>query len=168
MKERHGANGTREYRIWCNMKTRCLNPNTSAYKNYGGRGIQVCARWALSFSCFLEDMGACPPDRSIDRINNDGDYAPGNCRWATRKEQNSNTRTNVFVAVNGESRTLTEWAEITGIRIELLSYRAQAGYSPERFLATPNPNRVQAAKRVHDRLRRIVGVEGQLRLGGAA
>jgi hypothetical protein len=82
---------TREYRIWTNMKTRCSNPNADNYSYYGGRGIRVCSRWAESFAAFLEDMGACPsPDHTIDRINADGDYEPGNCRWATMKLQSNN------------------------------------------------------------------------------
>lgn len=79
------------YRTWKGMLQRCYNPKSGSFKYYGGRGITVCERWEI-FENFLEDMGARPADRSLDRINNDGNYEPGNCRWATQKEQVSNQR----------------------------------------------------------------------------
>jgi hypothetical protein len=74
------------------MIERCTNPHDTDWKNYGGRGIAVCDRWRHSFEAFLEDMGEKPPGHSIDRINNDGNYEPGNCRWATASEQQHNKR----------------------------------------------------------------------------
>jgi hypothetical protein len=93
-KSERGDHGwiNRTYRIWVAMRTRCNNPNTPNYCNYGGRGIRVCPEWN-DFSVFLRDMGECPVDRSIDRYpNNDGNYELGNCRWATRLEQRLNQR----------------------------------------------------------------------------
>jgi len=80
------------YNTWVNMKQRCYNPNFRDYINWGARGIKVCDRWINSFSNFLEDMGDRPDGKSLDRINNDGDYEPSNCRWATSKEQINNQR----------------------------------------------------------------------------
>ena len=86
-----GGKLTRAYEVWLNMRNRCNNPNHPSYKNYGGRGISVCDRWS-DFKGFLEDMGEQPAGLEIDRIENDGDYEPGNCRWATSKQQKENNR----------------------------------------------------------------------------
>jgi hypothetical protein len=89
---KHGACETRTYRIWKGMKTRCTNFRLPCWRNYGGRGITVCQRWMVSFEAFIEDMGDAPVGLTLERINNDGNYEPGNCCWATRKEQRANQR----------------------------------------------------------------------------
>jgi len=97
---RKGRNST--YTTWRNMIERTANSKVPAYKNYGGRGISVCERWRHSFPNFLADMGECPPGLTIDRINNDGNYEPGNCRWATRKQQQANKRPKPLIDLTGQ------------------------------------------------------------------
>ena len=89
---KHKMSYTKTYKRWIAMKQRCYNPNHNAYNNYGGRGIKICERWLNSFSNFFADMGERPNGMTLDRINNDGDYTPRNCRYATPKEQIKNQR----------------------------------------------------------------------------
>jgi len=105
-------NTTREYAAWQGMKTRCYNKNTVAYKDYGGRGIVVCDRWLESFENFFNDMGKRPSTKhSLDRYpNNNGNYEPNNCRWATKLEQASNCRSNHLVEYGGEKMIVADWA----------------------------------------------------------
>lgn len=106
----HGMSRGKTYAAWCGMFTRCLNKKRAGWKNYGGRGISVCARWD-SFESFLLDMGENPNGNSLERINNDGNYEPGNCKWATRKEQGRNTRTVIIVTFKGMTGCLSEICE---------------------------------------------------------
>jgi hypothetical protein len=124
----HGATrgGTdAEYSAWQMMKRRCLNPRSRGYENYGGRGIAVCARWETSFEAFLADVGRRPsPDHSLDRFpDNDGDYEPGNVRWATSKEQCRNRRLTRFFEHAGESLTILEWSQRSGVPYRTLRSR---------------------------------------------
>jgi hypothetical protein len=106
---------SRAYSTWAQMKTRCSNPNTRNYHRYGGRGIKVCDRW-LVFKNFLEDMGEPLIGMSLDRIDNDGNYEPHNCRWATQKQQTNNTSTNRRITIDGVTRTFTEWIELYKVK----------------------------------------------------
>lgn len=108
LKKTHGKTGTPEYRIWAHIIGRCTNPNDASYHHYGGRGITVAPEWR-SFDRFYADVGSRPsPEYSIDRINNDGNYEPGNVRWATNKEQANNKRLNRIVTYAGESMTVAQ------------------------------------------------------------
>ena len=107
----HGDSKSAEYRIWSGMKKRCFDESTKNFHRYGGRGVTVCDRWVNSFEAFLSDMGRRPSNKhSIDRKDNDGDYEPGNCRWATCKEQANNTSANVLLTINGLTKPLSIWA----------------------------------------------------------
>lgn len=125
------------YRSWSEMLARCDNPNSGIYEYYGGRGIKVCDRWR-SFENFLSDMGERPARRglrySIERIDNDGNYEPGNCRWATRKEQARNRRSTRVVIVNGSQMSLAEAAENARVPYYLAHQRLAAGWTVERAL----------------------------------
>lgn len=125
----HGESHSAEFHCWQGMKTRCTNRRRTAYKNYGGRGIKVCERW-LYFENFLADMGRRPGHgMTIERINNDGDYEPGNCRWAPRREQNRNSRQNVHLKFMGERKIVAEWSAKTGIKSSTIRARLSAGWS---------------------------------------
>lgn len=124
----HGASGSTEWNIWNAMKQRCGNSNNIAFSRYAGRGISVCYRWANSFECFLQDMGERPSAaHSIERRDNALGYSPGNCYWATYKEQNSNTRKNVVVDDNGELITAIEWSRRHGVNPQTVYARIRRG-----------------------------------------
>ena len=118
------------------MKQQCQNKNNPSYKNYGGRGIYICDRWK-DYANFRDDMGEPGESESIDRIDNDGPYSPENCRWTTNKEQNRNTRKNVLITFNGETRCIGEWAEITGIHLRALHARIKSGWPIEIAFTKP-------------------------------
>lgn len=138
MARRHDGSETREWRIWSTMRRRCTNPMDTSFQRYGARGITVCERWRESFSNFFADMGPRPTTKhSIDRIDNDGPYAPENCRWATPTEQARNRRDNVRVTFDGREMTMAEWASAQGINRGTLRDRLRDGWSVEDALTKP-------------------------------
>jgi len=127
---------TAEYHTWCHIKARCLVPTDKSFPRYGGRGVTVCARWQESFEHFLADMGPRPSvAHSIDRVDNDGPYAPENCRWATRVEQARNKRTSRLIDYQGEKISLAEACERAGAPYKRAHDRLQNGWSVDRALA---------------------------------
>lgn len=121
----HGKTKTKEYRIWSHMRGRCNNPTDSKYARYGGRGIKTCVAWD-NFEQFLKDMGKCPAGLSIDRVNNDGDYEPSNCRWADAKTQSHNSTQSKKVFLEGEIvHSLSEAARRLGIYHTSIQQRAK-------------------------------------------
>lgn len=125
----HAMTGTPTWRTWQRMKARCVHRGSVGYKNYGGRGITMCSRWRDSFEAFLEDMGPRPAEHSIDRIDSDGNYEPGNCRWATQREQSRNKRTSRFVTVEGLTLTYSEWSDRLGGNKNCVQARVARGWS---------------------------------------
>jgi len=138
---------TAEYTAWCLMKTRCLNKNSRGYENYGGRGIGICDKWINSFDAFLQDMGLKPVCTSLDRINPNGNYEPGNCRWADKFQQNQNRRINRWLTYGNKTMVATEWAKLIGITLgalrRMIKYRgweaAVAYYIKKGKLKTEDP-----------------------------
>jgi hypothetical protein len=132
----YSANDPRgEYSIWCQMIGRCESPTNQGYRYYGGRGISVCPRWRKDFLAFLADMGERPSmEHTLDRIDVNGNYEPGNVRWATRKEQARNTRRNRFVVMDGERMTLAEAVERRGLNYDTVKWRLYHGRTDKEAL----------------------------------
>lgn len=133
---KHGMSGTPTHTLWMGMKQRCESPGASKFSIYGARGIKVCERWQ-SFPNFLADMGERPPGMSIDRIDPDGNYEPGNCRWANQLEQQNNRRNNRMVVVNGKSMTVSMAARSAGLGPDMVMQRLKRGQSIEQALRSP-------------------------------
>ncbi|WP_179255045.1 AP2 domain-containing protein [Burkholderia sp. HI2500] len=130
----HGMAKTKLNVVWSGMKARCGNPKHEMFHRYGGRGIKVCERWQ-SFERFYEDMGSTYQEGlSIERIDNDGDYEPGNCRWATTKEQRANQAHPKIQTPVGEM-TIREASEVSGINLKTLRHRVWRGWPAERLFA---------------------------------
>lgn len=146
-----------EYRCWQGMRTRCSNPRSPSFPYYGGRGIRVCQRWDASFLAFLEDMGRRPSEaHTIDRIDNDGDYGPANCRWATRAEQSRNRRPFSMVGksplaklitANGVTDSIAGWARRLGVDRGVVRGRLRRGWDPVRAVTEPNGTTPSGPKR---------------------
>ena len=132
---KHGLCNTKTYRAWIAMRSRCENPSNKRYHRYGARGIQVCAQWQ-TFEAFYADMGEAPVGASLDRINNDGNYEPGNCRWAMPKQQQNNMSTNRTYTHDGKTQTLAQWARELGIAYHVLHYRLNHGWEPPLLFST--------------------------------
>jgi len=131
-----GARTTQVYRAWENMRNRCSNPRTKDYHNYGGRGITVCERWH-SFELFFADMGNPPSkDHSLDRINNDGHYCPGNVRWATKLQQANNRSDSRYLTHDGTTATAAEWSRIIKLTSQVIRTRLALGWSTAEALTT--------------------------------
>lgn len=127
-----------EYNAWRGLIERCENPCHKAYKNYGGRGISVCKEWKHSFKLFFEHIGPKPSkDHSIDRIDNDKPYQPGNVKWSTWHEQASNKRNNIFLNFEGEIKTLTDWASELKVSKTALWWRREKGWCDFCVLSIP-------------------------------
>jgi len=130
------------------MRQRCNNIKNNMYQRYGGRGIQVCPEWDASFQQFFADMGPRPsPNHSIDRINNEGPYAPWNCRWTTKEVQANNTSTNKFIEYDGQRRTISEWAKTLQIPAKRIQERISLGWSFEKIVQEPFVTPASRARR---------------------
>lgn len=137
-KPKHGMLNSKEYSSWQHMKSRCYNKKQNNYKDYGGRGITVCDEWKDSFANFYRDMGDMPEDcSSLDRKDVNGNYCKSNCKWATREEQDNNTRNNRFITVNGKTLTIAQWSRETGVSQVTISGRLRRGWSEENSITVP-------------------------------
>lgn len=147
----HGKRRTRIYRIWCHLKGRCLTPSNKKYYCYGGRGITVCDEWRDDFQAFYEWAMAngYRDDLTIDRIDVNGNYDPSNCRWVTMQEQAANKQNTVIITYNGETKTLKEWAETTGIPRNVIYNRLYNHWSVNDIFNKPI-RRSQCQARVKD------------------
>ena len=129
-----GWKPTRAYVAWASMKQRCTNPRATGFENYGGRGIRYCARWE-KFKNFVADMGEPPPNTRLDRINNDGDYKPSNCRWATYTEQQRNQRVTRKVVIEGVTYIAADLADRSGFKTDTIIVRAKRGLTLKQVLS---------------------------------
>lgn len=135
----HGKRHTRLYNIWLQMKNRCYNRKTPRYKDYGGRGITVCDEWKNDFKAFYDwsMLHDYADNLTIDRIDNNGNYTPSNCRWVTVADQNRNSRKCDFITYHGETHCLKEWCEILSLHYGSVLSRKRYGWSVERMFETP-------------------------------
>lgn len=152
----HGIS-TPEYRCYQAMLTRCYNRHDKRYASYGGRGISVCERWRASFAAFLDDMGTRPSWGTLERIDNDGNYEPGNVRWATWAEQSRNKTTSRKLTYRGQTLTVAEWAREVGIGASTITARiSKFGWSVEDALSRKDGLRSTAQPRTGARSERLL------------
>ena len=139
----HGMSKTKIYKVWVRMKDRCNNPKSSDYYLYGARGIAVCKEWLSGFEVFYEwaSENGYKEGLTLDRIDVNGDYETSNCRWVTVKVQSNNKRNNRFITFDGETRTIKQWSEITGIAPDTISHRLKIGWNIEQALYRPSRKR---------------------------
>ncbi len=138
----HGRSGTSEHKVWLNMRRRCTDEKLKAYRYYGGRGIKVCEEWEHSFEDFLAHIGPMPtPKHQLDRIDNNGNYEPGNVRWVTRQENCLNRRSNCFVTHNGETLSVKQWATRLGVNYCTFRKRLLLGWDFDKAAYTPSRNK---------------------------
>lgn len=132
----HNQSRTRLYRIWAGMKDRCYNPNATKYHRYGARGIVICDDWLNSFESFHDwaISSGYTDGLTIDRINNNGDYCPKNCRWATNEEQCNNRGHHILLEINGETKTVAQWAKVSGVNYATIYARHFRGWTGESLI----------------------------------
>lgn len=137
---KHGMKNTRLYAAWESMKRRCSNPNTKSYDRYGGRGIAVCGEWAdfVSFANWAMSNGYAD-HLTLERNDPNKGYSPDNCRWATQKEQQNNRTNNHFITIDGITKTIAEWSDVSGIKQKTILSRISYGWKPEDLLGPANP-----------------------------
>ncbi len=134
---RHKLSHSKVHDCWCAIRQRCENRNHKRFHKYGARGISVCPRWHV-FENFLEDMGhPASSAMSIDRIDNNGNYEPANCRWATPEQQARNKTAARKLTIDGEERSIHDWADITGVKFATIWRRIRLGWTPERAVLQP-------------------------------
>lgn len=132
--ETHGMSGSREYRIWTLMRNRCENHGATNYARYGGRGISVCHSWK-NFETFFADMGYAGAGMTLDRIDNDAGYCKENCRWASKQDQANNRTSSRIIEHRGQKKTLSQWADMAGVKVGTLHARLKSGWSTDRALS---------------------------------
>lgn len=165
--DRHGMDRSPEQRAWIGMRQRCLNPNKREYPHYGGRGITVCKEWLSSFEAFFAHVGPRPsPKHSLDRIDVNGNYEPGNVRWATQKEQIENTRVVRLVTLNGKTQSISAWEREMGLSRGQVRSREKAGWNLEQAILTPSVKAQKVHKHVPQGYSRLKNGTFRVKLDG--